>query len=88
MLKSGRHESYSNPTSPSNVILDRTQNLEHVLRPRVPIVPETVNMENATVQALHNALEPRIEDVQNEESRLRPRRHVDYQLLHKYGRKH
>ena len=37
--------SISAPTSPSQVILDRAQNLENVLRPKTPIVPEAVTVD-------------------------------------------
>ena len=71
--------SLSNPTSPSEVILDRTQNLSRVLNPRVPILPELVNM-GPQVQVLEHALN------QRRSMRNRDKEKVDYKKLHEEGR--
>ena len=55
MLHSDRYQSISNPTSPSNVNLDRVQNLENVLQLRRPIVAASVNLEPGAVQMLDEA---------------------------------
>ena len=55
MLRSNRYQSISNPTSPSNVNLDRVQNLENVLQLRRPIVAASVNLEPGAVQMLDEA---------------------------------
>ena len=87
MLRSDRYSSASNPTTPSQVILDKTQNLDKVLRPRSPLVPDTVNMNAGAVQTLSNALN-NINDNENQEvTRPRRRQRIDYVQLHKYGTK-
>ena len=68
-------DSVSTPTSPSRVILDQTQNLENVLRPRNPIVPESVDM-SSRVQTIPTT--PR------RSSRNTDRK--DYHRLHRRGK--
>ena len=69
--------STSAPTSPSNVVLDRSQNLENVLIPRAPIVPEAVTV-GPRVQLIPTT--PR-RSVRNN-----ARNTVDYRHLHLYGK--
>ena len=68
--------SFSNPTSPSEVVLDRAQNLNQVLNPRIPILPELVNIGQA--QVLGHALR------RSARNTNRPR--TDYKQLHEKGR--
>ena len=57
MLQSGNYRvSVSNPTSPSKVILNERQNLENILVPNRPLLPELVNLE-PIVQNLDQALD-------------------------------
>ena len=85
MLKTNRYESVSNPSSPSQVILDRRQNLESVLQPTVPIVPDVVQVN--TVQKLHCALDNNEDHDQNlRRPRLRTLPKIDYKLMHEYGK--
>ena len=78
-LHSGRYQSISNPTSPSQVVLNERQGLENILNPRNPIVPETVAM-NQEVQRVDQALD----EFQNR--RMRARKKIDYAKLHNFGR--
>ena len=55
MLRSNRYQSISNPTSPNDIILDRAQNLENILNPRIPIVAEAVALD-PEVQRLDQVL--------------------------------
>ena len=71
--------SLSNPTSPSEVVLDRAQNLNRVLNPRVPILPELVNL-GPQVQVLDQALN------QRRSERNRNKGKVDYKKLNEEGR--
>ena len=71
--------SFSNPASPSEVVLDRVQNLNRVLNPRVPILPELVNI-GPQVQVLDRALTTRRSE------RNRNREKIDYKKLHEEGR--
>ena len=83
MLKSDDPRiSFSNPTSPSEVILDRVQNLQHVLNPRIPILPELVNL-GPQVQVLNQALS---HETPRRSERFRNRGKVDYRKLHEVGR--
>ena len=68
--------SISAPTSPSQVILDRAQNLENVLRPTTPIVPEAVTVD-PRVQVIPTT--PR-RSARNENNT------TDYRHLHLYGK--
>ena len=63
--------SVTQPNSPNSVDLDRRQNLENVLRPTHPLVPDNVNVE--LVQNLETALPLR---------NLRNKPKVDYYKLH------
>ena len=57
MLQSGNYRvTVSNPTSPSKVILNERQNLENILVPNRPLLPELVNLE-PIVQNLDQALD-------------------------------
>ena len=88
MLKSNKYVTSSAPTTPSQVILTERQNLEQILRPRNPILPEVVNMDANTVQTVTQALsDPEIQAVRERQSRLRPQNKVDYAMLHRSGRK-
>ena len=78
-LHSGRYLSISNPTTPSQVVLNERQRLENVLNPRNPIVPEAVAM-NQEVQRLDQALD------EHQNRNLRARKKIDYAKLHKFGR--
>ena len=68
--------SSSAPTSPSQVVLNRSQNLENVLNPRAPIVQEAI------------AIGPRVQTIpsprrsERNQSKERP----DYRKLNKYGK--
>ena len=91
MLQSGHHGSISYPTSPSNVVLNIPQNLDNILRPRVPLVPETVNVENPIVQTMNDALDHvniQLDGNISEPPRLRARQKINYRQLHNYGRKY
>ena len=80
----------SNPTSPSKVKLDRVNNLNLLLRPNSPFVPQAVHLGHR-VQRLNQALEngnmkeircsARIQ-AHNEEQGGR----IDYRKMHKYGK--
>ena len=89
MLRSNRYTSTSCPTTPSEVILNRPQNLNNVIQRRRPIIPETVRMESAGVQRFDRVLE--LINQRNDETpaveppRTRRGRRVDYLHLHKYG---
>ena len=72
-----RVTSSSAPASPSQVILDRPQDLGNVLRPRAPIVPESVVV-SSRVQ--------RIPQSPRRSARSANRDRVDYASLHKYGK--
>ena len=78
-LHSGRYQSISNPTTPSQVVLNERQSLGNILNPRNPIVPETVAM-NQEVQRLEQALD------EHQNRRMRARKKIDYAKLHKFGR--
>ena len=57
MLQSGSYRaSISNPTSPSQVVLNERQNLENILVPNHPILPELVDLA-PVVQNLDQALQ-------------------------------
>ena len=68
--------SISAPTSPSQVILDRAQNLENVLRPTTPIVPEAVTVD------------PRVQVIPTTPKRSARNENntTDYRHLHLYGK--
>ena len=74
------------PTSPSQIVTNRVQNLDNVMRPNIPIVPETVAM-GSNVQNFDPVL--RNPDVRRsarirsiEENRQTP---IDYRMLNKQG---
>ena len=69
--------STSAPTSPSQVVLDRAQNLENVLIPTAPIVPEAVTID-PRVQLIPQPPRRSARNVNNT---------ADYRRLHLYGKK-
>ena len=84
MLNPGERQiSISNPSSPTEVVLHRPQILDRVLLPRVPLVPEVVNLDD--VQVLHHALEPAQSPIRRS-SRIESKPKVDYQKLHTEGK--
>ena len=83
MLKSNRYQSNSNPASPRDIILDRVQNLENILNPRIPIVAEAVAL-GPEVQRFDQILEHEPSVATRRSSRQKPR--VDYKQLNEYGR--
>ena len=82
-LQSNRYQSVSNPTSPSDVNLNRVQNLESILQPRVPIVPAAVNMEHGAVQVLDEAYE---NETRRRHSKRNENKRIDYKKFNKYGK--
>ena len=89
MLGSGQfRQSFSNPTSPSEVVLDRVQNFGNILQPINPIIPETVNL-GPGVQNVDQALQNLdIEQNTRRSARIRSfTEKIDYAKLHRYGRK-
>ena len=87
MVRSNRYASTSTPASPSEVQLDRRQDLRNVLQRGRPAGPEHVDMVDATVQRFDWALRNMNVNEQNAASgRLRRRNRVDYRQLHRYGR--
>ena len=85
MLRSNnRYQSISNPNSPSEVILNRAQNLGSILNPRNPVIPEVVTLGPA-VQRLERALSPQNDIPRRRSARDRPK--VDYKQLNEHGRK-
>ena len=81
MLQSGNYGiSTSNPTSPSMINLTERQNLEQILVPNHPLVPEQVQLA-PVVQNLNDVLE----NIDNETNRRRSTRgsvRLDYRKLH------
>ena len=88
------------PNSPGKVRNDLKQNLSQVLPLRNPIIPETVDLNNhGPVQLLGQALgrlyqegqqeTPQVQDHQSQEDmpRLRPRKPINYNTLHEFGKK-
>ena len=78
MLHTDRY-SLSNPTSPSVVNLSAAQNLENILLPRIPIVPEAVNMEPGAVQRLDEAYENDRTRRQSARNQNKPK--IDYKKM-------
>ena len=68
--------SSSAPTSPSQVVLDRSQNLENILNPRAPIVQEAI------------VIGPRVQTVPSprRSARNQGKDRQDYRKLNKYGK--
>ena len=87
MLRKSYSGSVSVPTSPTQVVLDSTQNLQHVLRPRFPLVPEAVDMNNSLVQNLEQALQETGLTYRDNQPRLRKGRKINYKLFHEHGRR-
>ena len=76
MVQSGNYRvSISNPTSPSLINLAERQNLERVLVPNHPLVPEQVQLA-PVVQNLNDALE----NIERRSRRVSVR--IDYRRLH------
>ena len=74
----------SNPTSPYNVNLHERQNLNEVLNPNVPLLPELVNL-GPMVQNFENALEnPQPLEVRKSGRR---KKQIDYLKFHEEGKK-
>ena len=88
MIRTERFDSRSHPTSPSNVLLHRPQDLNEVLHPRKPLVPETVRLDG-TVQTLNGALQDDrwTNSGTRRDSTRRPRQSINYLTFHKHGRK-
>ena len=84
LLKSSGYQFLSNPTSPSQVILDQPQNLENVLNPRIPLVTDDVVL-GPTVQILNQVLDPDQSPPRRRSAREKPK--VDYKYLNNFGRK-
>ena len=84
MLRSNRYQSISNPTSPNDIILDRAQNLENILNPRIPIVAEAVAL-GPEVQRLDQVFGQEPNASPRRSMRQKPR--VDYKHLNNNGRK-
>ena len=79
MLQSDNYRiSISNPTSPSKVVLSERQNLENILVPNHPLIPEQVDLE-PIVQNFDQVLET----IEVEERRRSTRASVrlDYKKL-------
>ena len=86
MLSSGQfRQSFSNPTSPSEVVLNRVQNFGNILQPNNPIIPQAVDL-GPVVQNVDQAL-INIDIEQRTRRSTRTTERVDYAKLHKYGRK-
>ena len=86
MLRKSHEGSISMPTSPSQVELNRTQNLENILRRNHPVVPEAVSMDNGVVQNLQDAL-TLTDAAPLQTTGLRKKQRINYLMLHKSGRK-
>ena len=87
LRKSPVGHSASNPTSPSSVILENVQQLNRVLNPVIPLVPEAVNLENR-VQNLNRVLETIAFEEENTARRSkRNTKVINYKELHNRGRK-
>ena len=56
MLRKSHEGSIFMQMSPSQVELNKTQNLDNILRRNHPVVPEAVSMGNGIVQNLQDAL--------------------------------
>ena len=86
MLHSNRL-SVSNPNSPSSVALDRVQNLENILNPNAPLVPEAVNL-GPRVQNFNQALaNVEIRRSSRIRSNIDSKGKVDYRQLHEHGKR-
>ena len=83
LLNSDRYQFLSNPTSPSQVILDVRQNLENVFNPRAPLVADNVSLDNR-VQMLDHVLDDLNSPPRRRSARDIPK--VDYKVLHNFGR--
>ena len=77
MVGSNRYASTSTPTSPSEVMLNRSQNLQNILRPTAPLVPESI------------LIGPRVQVIPpppRRSSRNENKEKPDYKRLNKYGK--
>ena len=83
LLNSDRYQFLSNPTSPSQVILDVRQNLENVFNPRAPLVADNVSLDNR-VQMLDHVLDDLNSPPRRRSAREKSK--VDYKVLHNFGR--
>ena len=84
MIHSDRYQSISCPTTPSQVQLDKRQNLEEILIPRNPIIPELVEVNDVIVQTMDRALEKVQDEIGNRrrKSRRTTEAKIDYRQLH------
>ena len=74
----------SNPSSPYNINLNERQNLDDVLNPNIPLLPDLVNM-GPRVQNLELALE--VAEPQVVRRSTRRKNPIDYLKFHKEGGK-
>ena len=79
----------SNPTSPSKVMLDRVNNLNLLLRPNTPIVPQAVQLGNR-VQNLGQALDNGHRTASRQSARIQAYNReqggrINYRKMHLYG---
>ena len=78
----------STPTSPSKVILNQVNNLNLVLKPNVPIVPDAVQLNNQ-VQMLNQALDHTLDTTVRRSARiLEQGGQIDYRQMNEDGQKH
>ena len=81
----------SNPASPSEVVTNRVQNLESVLNPNVPLVPQAVHLGDR-VQYFDQVLPSSINNATRRSARIQAKRESDghipinYRLLHTIGK--
>ena len=76
-MSRAKPNSSSAPTSPSEVLLNRSQNLQNILKPTAPLVPESILM-GPRVQVIPPAPRRSSRNVDKEKP--------DYSHLHKYGK--
>ena len=74
----------SNPSSPYNINLNERQNLNDVLNPNIPLLPDLVNM-GPRVQNLERALN--VDEPQEVRRSARAKNTVDYLKFHEEGKK-
>ena len=76
-MNKAKPTSTSAPTSPSEVMLNRSQNLQNILRPTAPLVPESI------------LIGPRVQVIPpppRRSSRNENKEKPDYKRLNKYGK--
>ena len=74
----------SNPSSPYNINLNERQNLNNVLNPNIPLLPDLVNM-GPRVQNLERALN--VDEPQEVRRSARAKNTVNYLKFHEEGKK-